>query len=329
MTALVTGGTGFVGAHVVRALLREGEAVRCLVRPGGDRRNLAGLPVEVAEGDITDRAAAARAARGCEAVFHVAAAYQLWVRDPGTMYRVNVAGTRTVLEAAADAGAKRIVYTSTVGALGNPGDGRPGTETTPVTLAEMVGHYKRSKFLAEQEALRLARAGLPVVIVNPTAPVGAYDVKPTPTGQMIVDFLRGRMVGVLRTGLNLVAAADVAAGHLLAAEHGKAGERYILGNANLMLGEIFALLSRLTGIPPPRLRVPYGVAFAAALAGEVVARLTGRPPRIPLTGVRMARKVMFFDPAKAVRELGLPQTPVEAALKEAVDWFTAHGYAGR
>jgi dihydroflavonol-4-reductase len=314
---------------VVRALLREGEAVRCLVRPGGDRRNLAGLPVEVLEGDITDRAAAARAARGCEAVFHVAAAYQLWVRDPGPMYRVNVAGTRTVLEAAAEAGAKRIVYTSTVGALGNPGDGRPGTETTPVTLAEMVGHYKRSKFLAEQEALRLARTGLPVVIVNPTAPVGAYDVKPTPTGQMIVDFLRGRMVGVLRTGLNLVAAADVAAGHLLAAERGKAGERYILGNANLMLGEIFALLSGMTGIPAPRLRVPYGVAFGAALAGEVVARLTGRPPRIPLTGVRMARKVMFFDPAKALRELGLPQRPVEAALKEAVDWFTAHGYAGR
>jgi dihydroflavonol-4-reductase len=327
VTALVTGGTGFVGAHLVRALLREGETVRCLVRRGSDPRNLAGLPVEVVEGDITDPAATARAVRGCETVFHAAAAYSLWVRDPAAMYGANVGGTRTVLAAAGEAGAKRIVYTSTVGALGNPGDGRPGTEDTPVTLAEMVGHYKRSKFLAEQEASLLARAGLPVVIVNPTAPVGAYDVKPTPTGQMIVDFLRGRMRGVLRTGLNLVAASDVAAGHLLAAERGKVGERYILGHANLMLEEIFALLSRLTGIPAPRLRIPYGVAFAAAVAAEAVSRLTGRPPRIPLTGVRMARKVMFFDPAKAVRELGLPQTPAEEALREAVGWFTAHGYA--
>ncbi len=329
MTALVTGGTGFIGAHVVRALLGEGETVRCLVRPGSDRLNLAGLPVEVVEGDITDPAATARAVRGCDTVFHAAALYQLWVPDPAPMYRANVGGTRTVLAAAGEAGAKRIVYTSTVGALGNPGDGRPGTERTPVTLAEMVGHYKRSKFLAEQEALRLARSGLPVVIVNPTAPVGVYDVKPTPTGQMIVDFLRGRMRGVLRTGLNLVAASDVAAGHLLAAERGKVGERYILGNANLMLQEIFALLAGLTGIPPPRLRIPYAVAYAAAAFAEALSRVTGRPPRIPLTGVRMARKVMFFDPAKAVRELGLPQTPVEGALREAVDWFTAHGYAGR
>lgn len=329
MTALVTGGTGFVGAHLVRALLREGESVRCLVRPGSDRRNLAGLHVEVVEGDITDPFAAARAVRGCDTVFHAAALYLLWVPDPAPMYRVNVGGTRTLLAAAGEAGAKRIVYTSTVGALGNPGDGRPGTETTPVTLADMVGHYKRSKFLAEQEALRLARASLPVVIVNPSAPVGAYDVKPTPTGQMMVDFLRGRMRGVLRTGLNLVAASDVAAGHLLAAERGKAGERYILGHANLMLEEIFTLLARLTGIPAPRLRVPYGVAYVAGVAAEGLSRLTGRPPRIPLTGVRMARKVMFFDAGKAVRELGLPQTPVEAALREAVDWFTAHGYAGR
>jgi len=329
VTALVTGGTGFVGAHLVRALLKKGESVRCLVRPGSDRRNLAGLPVEVAEGDITDPVAAARAVRGCDTVFHVAAAYQLWVPDPAPMYRANVGGTRTVLTAAGEAGTKRIVYTSTVGALGNPGDGRPGTETTPVTLADMVGHYKRSKFLAEQEAMRLARSGLPVVIVNPTAPVGAYDVKPTPTGQMIVDFLRGQMRGVLRTGLNLVAASDVAAGHLLAAERGKVGHRYILGHANLMLQEIFALLARLTGIPAPRLRVPYVVAVAAAAASEGLSRLTGRPPRIPLTGVRMARKVMFFDAGKAVRELGLPQTPVEGALREAVDWFTAHGYAGR
>ena len=329
MTALVTGGTGFLGAHLVRALLREGETVRCLVRPGTDRRNLAGQPVDAVEGDVSDPSATVRAVRGCDTVFHAAALYQLWVPDPAPMYRANVGGTRTVLTAAGEAGAKRVVYTSTVAALGNPGDGRPGTETTPVTLAEMVGHYRRSKFLAEQEALRLARSGLPVVIVNPTAPVGAYDVKPTPTGQMIVDFLRGRMRGVLRTGLNLVAASDVATGHLLAAERGKVGHRYILGHANLMLQEIFALLARLTGIPAPRLRVPYVVAVAAAAASEGLSRLTGRPPRIPLTGVRMARKVMFFDAGKAVRELGLPQTPVEGALREAVDWFTAHGYAGR
>ena len=329
MTALVTGGTGFLGAHLVRALLREGVSVRCLVRPGSDRRNLTGLRVEVLEGDITDPAATARAVQGCDTVFHAAAAYQLWVPDPAAMYRANVGGTRTVLAAAGEAGVKRIVYTSTVGALGNPGDGRPGTETTPVTLADMVGHYKRSKFLAEQEALRLHRAGLPVVIVNPSAPVGAFDVKPTPTGQMLVDFLRGQMRGVLRTGLNLVAASDVAAGHLLAVERGKAGERYILGHANLMLQEIFALLTRLTGIPAPRLRVPYAVAYAAAVAAEGLSRLTGKPPRIPLTGVRMARKIMFFDAGKAVRELGLPQTPVEEALREAVGYFTAHGYVGR
>jgi dihydroflavonol-4-reductase len=329
VTALVTGGTGFLGAHLVRALLREGVSVRCLVRPGSDRRNLTGLRVEVLEGDITDPAATARAVQGCDTVFHAAAAYQLWVPDPAPMYRTNVGGTRTVLAAAGEAGVKRIVYTSTVGALGNPGDGRPGTETTPVTLADMVGHYKRSKFLAEQEALRLHRAGLPVVIVNPSAPVGAFDVKPTPTGQMLVDFLRGQMRGVLRTGLNLVAASDVAAGHLLAAERGKAGERYILGHANLMLQEIFALLTRLTGIPASRLRVPYAVAYAAAVAAEGLSRLTGKPPRIPLTGVRMARKIMFFDAGKAVRELGLPQTPVEEALREAVGYFTAHGYVGR
>jgi dihydroflavonol-4-reductase len=329
VTALVTGGTGFLGAHLVRALLREGVSVRCLVRPGSDRRNLTGLRVEVLEGDITDPAATGRAVQGCDTVFHAAAAYQLWVPDPAAMYRANVGGTRTVLAAAGEAGVKRIVYTSTVGALGNPGDGRPGTETTPVTLADMVGHYKRSKFLAEQEALRLHRAGLPVVIVNPSAPVGAYDVKPTPTGQMLVDFLRGQMRGVLRTGLNLVAASDVAAGHLLAVERGKAGERYILGHANMMLQEIFALLARLTGIPAPRLRVPYAVAYAAAVAAEGLSRLTGKPPRIPLTGVRMARKVMFFDAGKAVRELGLPQTPVEEALREAVGYFTAHGYVGR
>ncbi|MCI0370540.1 MAG: NAD-dependent epimerase/dehydratase family protein, partial [candidate division NC10 bacterium] len=280
MTAAVTGGTGFLGAHLVRALLREGETVRCLVRHGSDRRNLAGLPVEMVEGDITDPVAAARAVRGCDTVFHLAALYQLWVPDPAPMYRANVGGTRTILTAAGEAGARRIVYTSTVGALGNPGDGAPGTEKTPVTLADMVGHYKRSKFLAEQEALRLARSGLPVVIVNPTAPVGAYDVKPTPTGQMIVDFLRGQMRGVLRTGLNLVAASDVAAGHLLAAERGKVGHRYILGHANLMLQEIFALLAGLTGVPAPRLRVPYVVAVAAAAASEGLSRLTGRPPRI-------------------------------------------------
>ncbi len=325
--ALVTGGTGFVGANVVRALLAEGASVRVLARRGGDRRGVAGLAVEIVEGDLLDAAAVTRAVAGVRTVYHVAADYRLWARDADVLFRTNVEGTRALLRAAADAGAARIVYTSTVGALGNAGDGTPGTEDTPVTFADMVGPYKRSKFLAEQAALELARAGAPVVIVNPSAPVGPWDVKPTPTGQMIVDFLRGKMVATLDTGLNVVHVRDVAHGHLLAAARGRVGEKYVLGHRDLSLSEIFGLLADITGRPAPRFRIPYAVAWLAAAGMETVARLTRGTPSVPLDAVRMARKRMYFSPAKAVRELGLPQTDVREALRDAVEWFVAHGYA--
>jgi dihydroflavonol-4-reductase len=329
MDVLVTGGTGFVGANLVRELLAEGHCVRVLARPGGDRRALAGLTVEIVEGDLLDAASLTTAVTGARRVYHVAADYRLWAPDPTALYRANVDGTRHLLAAAAEAGVERIVYTSTVGALGIPKDGRPGDEDTPVTLAEMVGPYKASKFLAERVAEEFARRGAPVVIVNPSAPIGPWDVKPTPTGQMIVDFLRGRMVGTVDTGLNLVHVRDVARGHILAGERGRPGRRYILGHENLPLGEIFTRLSRLTGLRAPRLRVPYAVAWLAAAGMEGVARLTGRPPQVPLTAVRMARKCMYFSPARAVTELGLPQTPVDRALADAVAWFVDHGYAPR
>jgi dihydroflavonol-4-reductase len=325
--ALVTGGTGFVGANVVRALLDAGATVRVLARPGGDRRALEGLRVEIAEGDLLDRPSLARAARGAHTVFHVAADYRLWTRDPAALHRTNVEGTRAVLEVATEAGARRIVYTSTVGALGLPRDASPGTEDTPVSLADMVGPYKSSKFLAERVALELAARGAPVVVVNPSAPIGPWDVKPTPTGQMVVDFMLGRMIASVDTGLNVVHVRDVARGHLLAAERGRVGERYILGHANLTLVEIFMRLAEITGRPAPRWRVPYAVAWLGAACMEGLARAGGGTPRVSLTAVRMARKRMFFSPAKAVSELGLPQTDVGTALADAVQWFSAHGYA--
>jgi dihydroflavonol-4-reductase len=323
---LVTGGTGFVGANVVRELLAGGASVRVLARPGGDRRALSGLPVELAEGDLTDRRSVERAVQGVSRVFHVAADYRLWARDPSVLHRANVEGTRSVIEAAVAAGARRIVYTSTVGTLGIPADGTPGTEDTPVGLADMVGAYKRTKFLAERLAVDLARHGAPVVIVNPSAPVGPWDVKPTPTGQMVVDFLAGRMFATMDTGLNVVHVRDVARGHLLAAERGRVGERYILGHRNLSLAEIGAVLAALTGCRTPRWRVPYALAFTGAACMEGFARLTHTTPRVPLTAVRMAKKRMYFTAAKAVRELGLPQTDVREALADAASWFAEHGY---
>ena len=327
MRALVTGGTGFVGANLVRELLADGDRVRVLARPGGDRRALEGCDVEIAEGDLLDAGSVRRAVAGMERVFHVAADYRLWAPDPAALFRANVDGTRHVLEAAVAAGVDRIVYTSTVGALGIPKDGAPGDETTPVSLADMVGAYKASKFLAERVADEWAARGAPVVIVNPSAPIGPWDVKPTPTGQMIVDFLNGKMVGSVDTGLNVVHVRDVARGHILAAEKGRVGERYILGHRNLSLLEIFRMLSALTGVPAPRFRVPYAVAWMAAAAMEGVSRITRRPPAVPLTAVRMARKRMYFSAAKAIQELGLPQTPAETALADAVAWFVARGYA--
>jgi dihydroflavonol-4-reductase len=326
LDTLVTGGTGFVGANVVRELLRDGRGVRVLARRSSDRRALDGLDVETVEGDLLDPSSLGRAVAGVHTVFHVAADYRLWAPDPRALYRVNVDGTRAILTAAAEAGAGRIVYTSTVGALGIPKEGGPGTEDTPVSLADMVGPYKASKFLAERVAVELAASGAPVVIVNPSAPVGPWDVKPTPTGQMVIDFLRGRMFATLDTGLNLVHVRDVARGHLLAAERGKIGDKYVLGNANLSLAEIGRLLAEVARGRIPRVRIPYAVAWAAALCFEGAARVTGRAPRVPLTAVRMAKKRMYFSADKAVRELGLPQTDVRIGLREAVEWFVAHGY---
>ena len=322
----VTGGTGFVGAHVVRALLRRGRSVRCLVRSSSRLSNLEELPVEVVAGDVTDTGSLARAMAGARWVFHCAADYRLSARRPRELYAANVDCTDNVLAAAAEVGAERVVYTSSVGALGLNRNGRPGNEETPVHPGSLIGHYKKSKYEAERVALEWAGKGLPVVVVNPSTPVGELDIKPTPTGQMIVDFLNRRMPAYVETGLNLVDVRDVAEGHALAAEKGKIGEKYILGNRDMTLKEIFDALSRLTGIPSPRIRLPLWVPLAAAAVDTYVSRLTGRTPRVPLEGVRMARHRMFFDSGKAVRTLGLPQTPVDEALSRAAAWFRANGY---
>lgn len=326
MKAFVTGATGFIGASIVRELLKDGVQVRALVRPGSDIRNLQGLELELWHGDLLDQTSLDTGMAGCDWVFHAAADYRLWTRTPQSMYRANVEGTRNLLEAALKNGSTRVVYTSSVGTLGNPGDGRPGTEDTPVTLADMVGHYKKSKFLAEREAEKFIDRGLPLVIVNPSTPVGPQDIKPTPTGKIIVDFLNNKMPAYLDTGLNLIAVEDCARGHILAAQQGQIGRKYILGNRNLTLREIFAILERITGRPAPKVRLPYWPILLAAYANEGISRITGREPLIPLAGVQMARKFMFFDSSRAITELGLPQSSVEAALGRAVDWFTANGY---
>lgn len=327
MTVLVTGGTGFVGSRVVRKLLERGEDVRCLARKTSSPRNLQGLSVEVVLGDLQDADSLEAAVQGCDTVYHVAADYRLWSRDPRQLYKSNVDGTRNLLSAAERAGCRRIVYCSSVGALGIPKDGSPGTETTPVALHDMVGHYKRSKFLAEQEALVAASRGVPVVIVNPSTPVGPNDVKPTETGRVITRFLNNAMPGYVDTGLNLIDVDDVAEGHLLAAEKGRVGEKYILGNRNMTLREILETLASLTGKPAPRAKIPYALAMAVAQVNEFfLGTLLGREPTIPVEGVKMARKRMFFDASKAVAELGLPQTPVEQALERAIRWFSDNGY---
>ena len=324
---LVTGGTGFVGRAVVEELVAAGREVRVLARDP-DHPALAGLDVEVALGDLRDPDSLRRALAGCTRLFHVAADYRLWVPDPAAMYAVNVDGTRELLAAAAAQGLERVVYTSTVGALGNPGDGVPGAEDTPVTLKDMVGHYKRSKFMAEQVALDFARQGLPLVVVNPSTPVGPWDSRPTPTGQMIVDFLKRRMPAYLETGLNLIHVRDVARGHLLAEARGRIGEKYILGHENLSLSQIFHLLADLTGLPAPRVKLPYWPVLAMSYVDEFFAtHIRRRPPRMPVAAIRMAKKFMYFDNRKAIQYLGLTLTPVRQALAEAVEWFRRHGYA--
>lgn len=335
MKCFVTGATGFVGANLVHALNAAGHEVRALIRPGSDLRGLDGASYEPVNASLLDRRALAAALRGCDWCFHVAARYHLWLPDYAPLYAANVDGTRAVLEAAGDAGCRRIVYTSTVGVLRPPpanlAQPPPADESALAAVAEMTNPYKHSKWLAEAVARELAARGLPVVIVNPTAPVGPRDAKPTPTGQVIVDFLNRALPAFLDTGLNWVHVRDVAAGHILAAERGRVGERYILGHAegNWTLQQAFAVLAELSGQPAPRLRVPYWLALAAAHLDEWRARWTGRPPRAPLAGVRMARYKMFFTPAKAVRELALPQTPPRQALAEAIEWFRAQGYVRR
>jgi len=320
---LVTGATGFVGWHVARKLLDRGARVRILVRDPGRVRELEGA--EVVQGDLREPESLAPAVAGCEAVYHVAADYRLWVRDAREMFASNVAGTRNILDAARRAGAERVVYTSTVGCIGIP-PGGVGDERTPVSERDMTGAYKLSKFRAERVALEFAETGFPVVIVNPTAPVGDHDFKPTPTGKIIVDYLRGAMPAYLDTGLNLVDVADVAEGHLLACERGRAGDRYILGCRNMTLAQIFQTLERLSGIAAPRRRVPYALAYAAGAVTTAAARLTGGEPRAPLDAVRMARKKMFVSHEKATRELGYSPGPVEDALRRAVEWFRRNGY---
>lgn len=311
-----------MGWHVARVALERGWRVRALVRRLGSVRE---LEVEETLGDLRDPEAVQRAVRGCAAVFHVAADYRLWAANPGELYASNVQGTRNLLEAARWAQLERVVYTSTVGCIGVP-EGGQGTEATPVSLEDMLGAYKRSKFLAEQVALEFARTGFPVVIVNPTAPVGEHDVKPTPTGKIILDYLRGAMPAYIDTGLNLVDVRDVARGHWLALERGRTGERYILGAENLTLRQILEKLAAITGGSVPRLRLPFAAAWIAGAVSTGWARLTGHPPRVPLDGVRMARKKMWVSHEKAARELGYEPGPVDEALRRAVEWFRRNGY---
>lgn len=318
---LVTGGTGFIGNHIVRRLCCENFSVRVLARPTSPLDCLKSLPVEVATGDLSDKESLKPAVEGCQVVFHVAADYRLWAAHPEELYRSNVDGTANLLAAAFDHGVRRVVYTSTVGTIGFPENGCAGTEESFPDPEQLAGHYKRSKFQAEQIALRYAREGHPVVVVNPTAPVGEGDRKPTDTGKIILDFLNRRMPAYIDTGLNLVDVRDVAEGHLAALNRGRPGERYILGGRNMTFKEILSALAEITGIPAPSVRLPYTAAWCAAAVDTFLAGFTGRPPRAPLEGVRMARHKMWVSSAKAERELGYCAHPVEKALERAVEWF--------
>jgi len=327
MKTLITGASGFVGSAVLRQLLAAGHDVRALLRPGSDRRNLQDLPVEIVTGDLVDPDSLRRALSGCSYVFHVAADYRLWVPDPERIYRTNVEGTRRLIQSALEAGVSRIVYTSSVATLGLRPDRGAADEETPVALEHMVGHYKRSKFLAEQAVLELVRdLGAPVVIVNPSAPVGPRDIKPTPTGRIILDTLRRRMPAYVDTGLNIVHVDDVAAGHLLAFERGSIGERYILGGENLSLRAILAEIAEIGGVPAPRFRLPHAAVFPVAWAAERFAAVTGGEPFATVDGVKMARKFMYFSSDKASRTLHYRPRPAREGLHAAVAWFRQAGY---
>jgi dihydroflavonol-4-reductase len=319
---LVTGATGFVGWHVASKLLQRGQRVRALAR---DPAKLRELDVEPARGDLRDRESLEQAVRGCGVVYHVAADYRLWAKNPAELYDSNVEGTRNVLDAARKAGVERVVYTSTVGCIGVPQNG-VGREDVPVQLGEMKGAYKRSKFLAEQAALQFAREGLPVIVVNPTAPVGDHDFRPTPTGKIVVDFLRRKMPAYVDTGLNVVDVRDVAEGHLLACESGAPGERYVLGSENLTLRQIFEKLEVISGMKAPVVRLPYAVAYAAGVVSTGWAWVSGVEPRAPLDGVRMARKKMWVSHDKAAESLGYKPGTADTALRRAVEWFRSNGY---
>jgi dihydroflavonol-4-reductase len=326
MFSLITGANGFIGSHLTRFLIEQGEQVRVLVRPQSDVRSMERLPVEFAYADLRDPHSLSPALRGVQRVYHVAADYRLWAKNPQEIYESNVTGTRNLLAAARQAGIDRFIYTSSVGTLVPPHPRKLPDEQTHLRLRDMIGHYKRSKFLAEQEALEAARQGQPVVIVNPSTPVGPGDWKPTPTGRIILDFLNGQMPAYVDTGLNFVAVEDVARGHWLAAERGQVGARYILGDRNLTLKQMLQILSSLSGRPMPRLRLPYAVPFLAALVDSLASRLLRRQPRIPMEGVRMARHKMFVDSSMAGRELGFKPSPLEAALARSIRWYSENGY---
>ncbi|MGI9103094.1 MAG: hopanoid-associated sugar epimerase [Terriglobales bacterium] len=332
MKAFVTGATGFVGSHVARELAAQGAELRLLVRRTSPTRNIENLNADRVFGDLADTAGLRPAMSGCDAVFHVAADYRLWTRDAAdvtSMYRCNVEGTRGLIETARQAGVKRIVYCSTVATMGFTGNGRPADETSPVRAEEMIGHYKRSKFVAEQVALEAGRSGGDVIVVNPTAPVGEQDVKPTPTGRIILDFVKRQFPAYVETGLNIVDVREVARGHVAALEKGKPGERYILGGENLTLKQILDKLAAITGIAAPRIKLPYVVALAASVGDTVVTgKILRREPRVSLDAVRIGRKKMWVTSAKAERELGWRIVPVDDALRRAVEWFRANGYAG-
>ena len=328
MKAFVTGATGFVGSHVAQVLSQQGADLRLLVRSGSDLRNIEGLNADRMIGDLRDPESIEKAMAGCDVVFHVAADYRLWVRDPEQMYRANVEGTRAVLDAARKNHVRRVVYTSSVATMGFTSNGHPADEDSPVSLDGMIGHYKRSKFMAEEVALEAGRGGMDVVVVNPSTPVGERDIKPTPTGRIVVDFLKKKFPAYVDTGLNLVDVRECARGHVAALEKGRSGERYILGGENLTLKQILDKLASITGLPSPSLRVPYLLALATGVVDEVVTgRILGREPRATIDAVRMGRKKMFVSCEKAERELGWKVVPVDDALRRAAEWFRANGYA--
>lgn len=327
MLAFVTGATGFLGSHVARALAEQGADLRLLVRANSNAKNIDDLKADRLVGDLRDPASLEKGIAGCDVVFHVAADYRLWVRDPEEMYRANVEGTRGILEAARKNNVRRVVYTSSVATMGFTSNGHPADENSPVSLDNMIGPYKRSKFMAEQVAVEAAHAGQEVVIVNPTTPVGERDIKPTPTGRIVLDFLKRKFPAYVDTGLNLVDARECALGHIAALEKARSGERYILGGQNLTLKQILDKLAAITGLPSPKLRVPYALALATGVVDEVVTgRIRGKEPRATIDAVRMGRKKMFVSSSKAERELGWKCVPVDDALGRAVDWFRANRY---